>query len=84
MERRIGPVTLKYVMDKDLEILVTYDTGQDDPWVGVASFPWEMEDEALSWMDRIEMPTDVEDLLRQWAPVETWRSFQKLRNAIGI
>lgn len=84
MEKRIGPVRLRYLAGEGLEIVVSYDAGRNRFWTGVASFPWEMEDEAVSWMDRIHSPNDVEDLLRQWAPAETWESFQEVRSEVGV
>lgn len=85
MEKRIGPVTLEYVEVPDgVDLVVSYRPGVGGSWTGIASFPWSLEDEALSWAERIHGPTDVEDLLRQWAPADTWGSFQDLRNEIGV
>lgn len=84
MEKRIGPVTLRYIPGDTLDLVITYDAGDLEPWVGAASFPWNMEDEALSWLNRIQSENDIEDLLRLWAPEETWWAFQRLRNVVGV
>ncbi len=86
MELEIGPVVLRYVPGPGLDVVVTYrsaDAG-NKPWKGVASFPWALEDEAMAWPDRIHSENDLEDLLREWAPAETWESFQRLRNELGV
>lgn len=84
MKKRIGPVVLELSLeDAGVYIYATYD--QDgEVWQGVASFPWEMEDEAALWIDRIESADDLEDLLREFSPEETWNSFQRFRNLIGV
>lgn len=85
MAKEIGPIRLELIADNEgLDIAVSYDTGDPKPWTGVASFPWEMEDEAALWMERIRTETDLEDLFRQWAPEETWWAFQRIRNLVGI
>lgn len=85
MAKVVGPITLDLVADHEgLDLLVSYVTGDREPWRGIASFPWEMEDEALLWMERISTETDLEDLFRQWAPAGTWWSFQRIRNLVGV
>lgn len=83
MIRDLGPAVLELVPDEEgLDLAVSYDVG-GRPWLGVASFPWEMEDEAISWMERIESVNDLEDLFREWATEETWTDFQRVRNVVG-
>lgn len=85
MSKQIGPITLDLIADQDgLELMASYTAGEPEPWVGIASFPWEMEDEALLWMERIQSESDLEDLLREWAPTETWWAFQRVRNLVGV
>jgi hypothetical protein len=80
----LGPFGLELVPVKGgSDLVVTY-TGGDFEWVGVASFPDRMYDEAVLWMNRIRSGDDIEDLLREWSPQETWDSFQVLRNRVGV
>lgn len=85
MLKEVGPITLELAADHEgLDLVVSYATSDPEPWIGIASFPWEMEDEALLWMERIQTETDLEDLFREWAPPETWWGFQRVRNLVGV
>lgn len=53
MTRRAGAATIELVPDDGgLDLAVSYDLG-NGTWIGIASFPWELEDEALLWLERI-------------------------------
>jgi hypothetical protein len=85
MHKEVGSIALDLIPDAEgLDLVVSYEVGDPEPWIGVASFPWEMQDEAELWMDRIESENDLEDLFRQWAPEETWWAFQRVRNLVGV
>lgn len=83
MIRRAGAALIELVPDDEgLDLEVSYDLGGES-WIGIASFPWEMEDEALLWLERIMSENDLEDLFREWSPEETWVDFQAIRDMVG-
>lgn len=85
MIRELGPAVLELVPDEEgLDLTISYNVDGERIWVGVASFPWQMEDEALLWMDRIRSENDLEDLFREWSPETTWTDFQRIRNVVGV
>lgn len=82
MTRRAGAATIELVPDDGgLDLAVSYDLG-NGTWIGIASFPWELEDEALLWLERIRSAADLEDLFREWSPEETWVDFQAIRDMV--
>ena len=83
--KKICPAVLELVPDDEgLDLAISYNVDGSRIWLGVASFPWEMEDEALLWMERIHSENDLEDLFREWSPEETWADFQRIRNVVGV
>jgi hypothetical protein len=84
LARRIGPATLELERQGAGVYLKVTVSENGSTWRGTAAFPLVAQDEALEQFDRIETPTDLEDLLRAWAGSETWASYQEFRNRYGF
>jgi hypothetical protein len=84
MFRRVGPATLRLVEDGSSDIDIHVRIGPGNEWHGVAAFPIEMAGDARNWIETIETPNDLEDLIREFCDARTWGSYQNFRDLNGF
>lgn len=84
ISKRVGPATLELKRHGAGVYLNAEVSMNGSSWRGTASFPLVAQDEAVEWLDRVENPTDLEDLMREWSSAETWGSYQAFRARHGF
>ena len=52
------------------------------PWVGEATFPLELDYEAVEVFEEIEGDGEIESLLQKFAPVGAWEDYQLFLSAL--
>ena len=84
MLKRIGPVSLRLLENgsADIEIWVRISPGNE--WKGTAAFPLVMAGEAQNWIELVETPNDLEDLIREFCDAQAWGSYQNFRDLNGF
>jgi hypothetical protein len=84
VRKLVGPARLTLIRNGSAEIDIRIRVGPGNEWRGVAAFPVEMMDDAAGWIDLIETPNDLEDLVREFGSSEAWGSYQEFRNMNGF
>jgi len=84
MQRQVGPATLELTQRNGRFYLNASVKMNGEVWETVAVFPPDVEEEAHYQFERIQTPTDLEDLVRAWTDEETWESYQNFRREYGF
>lgn len=84
MFKRVGPARLTFVQNGTADIDIQIRFGQNNEWQGVAKFPAEMADEAMNWIEMVETPNDLENLIREFCTSQAWESYQEFRAINGF
>lgn len=84
MFKRVGPASLKLLENGSADIEIHIRIGPGNEWQGVAAFPMEMVTDAMGWIELIETPNDLEDLIREFSDAKTWGSYQNFRDLNGF
>ena len=84
MFKRVGPASLKLVENGSVAIDIWIRIAPGNEWKGVAAFPLALAKDARTWIELIETPNDLEDLIREFCDAETWGSYQNFRDLNGF
>lgn len=84
MFKQVGPASLRLLENGAADIEIWIRIGPGNEWMGTAAFPISMIQDARNWIELVETPNDLEDLIREFCDAGAWGSYQNFRDLNGF